>query len=151
MMSRFWILVLMVVFFSFPRMGWGSRDFGVGILLGQPSGLKATFALQKRIHLDFTAAWSWNDWMLIMSDCKFEDYISPRSLYWRWYYGLGAYGGVSNDSDREAVLGVRVPIGVSYQFPYTSLEVFGELVPAMQIIEETRGRFHCGVGILIWL
>ena len=59
--------------------------------------------------------------------------------------------GISNDSDREAVLGVRVPIGVSYQFPYTFLEVFGELVPAMQIIEETRGRFHCGVGILIWL
>ncbi len=151
MFSRSWILLLIVFLFSFPRIGCGSRDFGMGILLGQPSGLKATFALQKRIHLDFTAAWSWNDWMLVMGDCKFEDYISPWSLYWRWYYGLGVYGGVSDNSDREAVLGMRVPIGVSYQFPYTSLEVFGELVPAMQFIEETQGRFHWGVGILIWL
>lgn len=148
MVSRYLAGLMIGLLLALPRVGFGARDFGVGILLGQPAGLKASFSLRRQVHLACGAAWSWNDWLLVFADCQFEDYVNPWSLQWRWYYGLGAYAGIPET--RHGIFGVRVPLGTSYQVPYTSLELFGELVPALRLMPETKARFQWGAGFVIW-
>ena len=148
MFSRCLALFAVIILFTFPRVGFGERDFGLGILMGQPSGLRTAFSIQKSLHIDCAAAWSWDDWLLVFADCQFEDYISPWSLNWRWYYGLGAYAGIPET--RQGIFGLRIPLGVSYQVPYTSLEVFGEVVPALRLVPDTQAQLQGGVGFLVW-
>jgi hypothetical protein len=148
MVSRHSAALTLGALLALTSIGFGARDFGVGILLGQPSGLKTSISIREPLFLDCGAAWSWDDWLLIFADCRFEEYVSPRSLNWRWYYGLGGYVGIPESED--GILGARIPIGASYHFPYSSFEVFGELVPALQLVPKTRARLQGGIGLLVW-
>lgn len=149
MRLRYLIILTIMASLAFTKAAFGARDFGIGVFIGQPSGIKAAFSLRESLHLNGGAAWALNDWLLVFADCQVEDYIGPWSLHWRWYYGLGAYAGIPET--RDGVFGVRIPLGVSYHLPYTSFEIFGEVVPALRLIPDTKARFQGGVGFLIWL
>lgn len=148
MSSRILSGVVVAILMSHPAFGSGTKGFGAGIILGQPSGVLAAVSLHERLRLDFGAAWSWNDWWMILADCKFRDYLTPSSLHLAGYYGLGVYGGSSNA--HEGILGIRVPFGVDYRFPYTNFEVFGEVVPGLEMVPETRARLQAGIGVILW-
>ena len=148
MVSRHRAVLTVGALLALTSIAFGARDFGAGILLGQPSGLKASISVREGLYLDCGAAWSWDEWLLIFVDSHFEEYVSPWSLHWRWYYGLGGYVGIPESDD--GILGVRIPIGASYHFPYSSFEVFGELVPALQLVPKTRARLQGGIGLLVW-
>ncbi|MFQ3620630.1 MAG: hypothetical protein SNJ78_06770 [Spirochaetales bacterium] len=54
----------------------------------------------------------------------------------QYYLGGGGYGGFSfEDSDVEANLGIRVPVGVRF-LPNKNWEVFLQFVPKMEILPE---------------
>jgi hypothetical protein len=129
--------------------GAETKGFGLGVIFGQPSGILAATAPREQMLIDFGATWSWNDWWLILADCKFKDYLTPSSLDLAGYYGLGAYGG-SSDSD-EGAFGLRIPLGIIYHVPYTRLEVFCEAVPCLEMFPKTQARLQAGIGALLWL
>jgi hypothetical protein len=148
MSSRISIGLAWAILLSQQAFGLGSKGLGVGMIVGQPSGIMVVASPHERLLLDVGAAWSWNDWLIILADCKFTDYLTPSSLHLTGYYGLGVYGG-SSDA-HQGVFGLRVPLGISYRVPYTSLEFFGELVPGLEMFPETRARLQAGLGILLW-
>jgi hypothetical protein len=101
--------------------------------------------------IDFGAAWSLQD------DNEFDlhaDYLLHRFGWARniendveggglpLYFGLGAKVGLGRDDDGDGdddtSVGMRLPLGVSWLNTTTQLEVFGEVVPGLDVTPDTE-------------
>ena len=60
-----------------------------------------------------------------------------------FYLGIGA--SITFASDFE--LGIRIPLGAEYIFEDTPIGVFGEFVPRLNFLPNTKFKFGGGVGI----
>jgi len=142
------ILFLILIFLtpSSRGMAYEKNDFGLGIILGSPTGLSGKFWLGKSIAFDAAAAWSfsregrfqihgdylWHNFNLI----KVEEGSFPL------YYGLGFR--VNFGDETEA--GVRFPIGLEYLFPRAPFDVFIEVVPILRVIQKTDFEIDGAIG-----
>jgi hypothetical protein len=127
----------------------GRDEVGLGVILGEPSGLHGTFYWGQQQAIDVTAAWSFHDWFMLAGDMQFYNYIPNSPHEWRWFYGAGAYLAVpSND---QGVFGVRIPLGLKYRFPHSPVDVYAEIVPALKLVPETEAVLQGGLGITFWV
>jgi hypothetical protein len=125
-------------------------EFGMGLLIGEPSGLNAQFFWGPRTAVDVTAAWSLSDeWFMTIADFQVYDYIGDAPREWRWYYGLGGYLALPENDD--GTLGVRIPLGIKYHFPHSYIDVWAEVAPALELVPETQAAFQGGLGLTFWL
>ena len=118
-------------------------DQGVGIVLGEPTGLS-----YKSGNLAIGLGWSFTsadnridatiDWWLI------NDHLVEM---FDWYLGAGAKLGLKLNQDNDTFnVGLRIPIGVQW-WPTKELEVFAELSPGILLIPETKFDMGAGIGI----
>jgi hypothetical protein len=124
-------------------------EFGLGIVLGEPTGLNAQFYWNQNSAVDFTAAWSLGDWLTVAGDYQIYNYLGDAPREWRWYYGLGSY--MTFPDDEDLTLGVRVPVGLKYHFPYSVIDAWAEVAPGIELLEDTQAILHGGIGLTFWL
>jgi hypothetical protein len=125
------------------------NDFGLGFVLGEPSGLNAQFYWSQRSAVDITAAWSFNDWLMIVGDFQVYNKIADSPPNWKWYYGLGAYLALPRNDN--GTFGVRVPLGIRYRIPQSAVDVWGEIAPALRVVPDTAPELQGGLGVTFWL
>ncbi len=115
-------------------------DVGVGVILGAPTGVSVLVG--NRVAL--AAAWNLPServhfhgdvWMLR------QKLVDPLD----WYLGLGGKMQLKPAGDSLRV-GVRVPLGVQW-YALPRLELFGEIVPGMQLVPSTGFDLDAGVGV----
>ncbi|HUW22419.1 MAG TPA: hypothetical protein VMW39_00060 [bacterium] len=149
MRKRISILVLLLIFFSLPGKGltYEKNDFGLGIILGSPTGLSAKIWLSKSTAFDGAAAWSfsrkgrfqihgdylWHNFNLI----KVEEGSFPL------YYGLGFRFNFGDETEA----GIRFPIGLEYLFSRAPFDVFIEVVPVLRVIKKTDFEMEGAIGV----
>jgi hypothetical protein len=131
--------------------GARGRRFGLGIILGEPSALTGklfldgTHALQ--LHLGY--AFGRRDKLVLIVDYLFHinGVIPPIERAGRLtpYVGIGGRIGIHDDND--AVLGARVPLGLSFMINNVPLEVFVELAIGIGLIPKTVAIFDAGLGV----
>ena len=123
-------------------------DLGVGVILGEPTGLSFKQWVTGRTALDAAAAWSFGDesafhvhmdYLLHTGGPSGED-IGRMLLY------LGI-GGRLKAEDDDARIGARVPLGLAYEFDESPIEVFFEVAPILDLAPETELRVNGGFGI----
>jgi hypothetical protein len=136
-------------------------NLGVGIVLGEPSGLSAKYWLRSRDAVDFGLAYSFDDFFAVFSDYLFHfpgvfgrnapaAQITP-------YLGVGAIlladtadgrtnGRFFTNDGSSVGLGLRIPLGVEWRPSYPPLGIFLELVPGLGIIPSTFGFLEAGIG-----
>ena len=144
-------VVSMLILFSIMNNAEAQErdEFGLGLMIGEPSGLNAQFFWGPKTAVDVTAAWSFNDWFMTMADFQIYDYIGDAPREWRWYYGLGGYLALPENED--GTLGIRVPLGIKYHFPHSYVDVWAEVAPALKLVPETEAAFQGGLGLTFWL
>lgn len=136
-------------------------NLGLGIVLGEPSGLSAKYWLHSRDALDFGLAYSFNSFFAIFADYlyhfpgAFAAQKAPISQITP-YVGIGAIFFTDTSSARtssryftstnSAGLGLRIPLGLEWRPSSTPLGIFLELVPGMGIIPATFGFLEGGIG-----
>lgn len=100
----------------------GNPDFGLGVILGEPTGISAKKWTSSENALAVGAAWSFenNETITLFADYLWHRRIAVDSGDLSWYFGLGGRTRFSNDS----ALGVRVPFGLNYFIKNSPLEVF---------------------------
>ncbi len=139
-------LILTFLTLSGTAPAYEKNDFGLGIILGSPTGLSAKLWLGKSSAFDAAAAWSfsrdgrfqihgdylWHNFKLI----KVEEGSLPL------YYGLGFR--VNFGDETEA--GFRFPIGLEYLFPRAPFDIFIEVVPILRVIEKTDFEIDGAIG-----
>ncbi len=123
------------------------RGFGVGIIMGEPTGISAKGWLSPRSALDAGLAWS------VRGDESFQAHVD---YLWHFqdvfntrqqilpYIGIG--GRVVNEEHSSAA-GVRIPVGLAWLPAGTPLDVFGEIAPVMDLAPETDLTLNGGIGI----
>ncbi len=124
-------------------------NFGIGVILGEPTGLSAKMWTSENTAFDLGVAWSFsgNGHFHIHGDYLFHNFglfdVSKGSL--PLYFGIGARMLFRDNADDK--IGVRIPIGLEYFFDGVPLAVFGEVVPILDLAPSTEFDINGGLGI----
>jgi len=125
-----------------------AKDFGVGAMIGDPTGLSAKYWITGTRAVDMAVAWELSgddDRMELHADhlWHFDLKIDRMEGRLPLYVGLGGRLLTGHD----ARLGVRVPFGISYLFPRIPIELFGEIAPVLDLTPDTDTTVNGGVGV----
>lgn len=120
-----------------------SGGTGLGIILGEPTGFTARF-MRGGNNFQVHAAWSFSNEAAVQVN---GDYLRSGTLdtdpMMPFYFGLGVRVKFADD----AQVGVRVPLGVNHFFDSQPIELFGEVVPIVDIAPDTDFDFNGAVGV----
>ncbi len=144
-----------------PAKGSGAGPLGIGVILGEPTGLTGKFWRDGSSAYDLGIAWSFNDFLLIYGDILFHWSELPlrtsRDREFRPYIGGGLVLLISTEDNRKderyftddgsVGLGFRVPLGIEWRPRDVPVGVFGELVPGIGLVPSTFGFIQGGIGI----
>ncbi len=140
------ILALALVLFSGVARSQ-DKDFGLGIILGEPTGISAKKWLDDKSALDGAVAWSLvtPSSFHLHADYLYHDFniFDVKKGKLPLYFGIGFRIRIG-DEDR---IGIRVPVGISYIFEQSPLDIFLELGPVLDLTPATKLRLTSSVGI----
>ena len=149
-----------------------NKTFGLGLELGEPTGLNGKYFVAPAGALDFGVGYIYDHYYYGDGIHIYADYLwHPTSLastpsfelpfyvgvgarFWDFHYcylGVCDYGG--------SAIGVRVPIGIAIDFNNAPIDIFVQLVPVLDFLggdyyTRNGDRAHFGVdaslGIRIW-
>jgi hypothetical protein len=128
---------------------YAQKDFGIGIILGDPTGVSAKFYTGSNNAFDFAAAWSFEGkgHLLFQTDYVWHSSLSNTSSgIFALYYGIGGRIIFSDDP----TVGFRIPIGIDYIFSSAPIDIFLEIVPILDLIPSTDFDLNGGIGIRFW-
>ena len=122
---------------------------GLGIILGEPSGLSAHYFLTENTALAAGLAWSFsgNNRLHMHIDYQINNFnlFDVDSGRLSFYYGIGGRMQIRENADDK--LGVRIPLGLNYFFAEIPLGIFIEAVPVLDLAPGTDFSANGGVGI----
>jgi hypothetical protein len=135
---------LLVFTLSFPVF---ANKQGVGITLGNPTGLNGKYWLDGKraidaslgvsmgVHSDFSMH---SDYLFHRFDAFYFNEVHPLDLY----YGLGGRMEFADDIE----IGIRVPVGLVHGFKEENAELFFEMAPIIEILTKKGLELHLLFG-----
>jgi len=123
------------------------RGFGIGVILGEPTGISAKYWVSTRNALDAGLAWSFRHkgYVHIHADYLWHVPLKIEGVnQLAFYVGIGGRLGISSGS---ALLGARIPIGLVYWPQSVPLDLFLEVAPILDLTPATEFSVNGGVGI----
>jgi hypothetical protein len=125
-----------------------TNKVGLGIILGEPTGLSAKMWTSETNAFDASLAWSVNgrnDALHLHADFLKHKFglIDVKKGKLPLYFGLGAKIVMANDP----VIAVRIPLGISYIFSDAPLDAFLEIVPILNLIPSTEFEVDPAIGM----
>jgi len=123
------------------------QGFGLGVILGEPSGLSGKSWLSKKTALAGAVAWSLtkDEALHIHLDHLFHDFnsMAVEEGTLALYYGFGGRIKFAHQS----TISVRIPIGLNYLFANAPVDFFLEIVPMLDLVPSTEFALNGGFGI----
>jgi hypothetical protein len=118
---------------------------GLGVILGEPTGLSGKLWLRGNTAIAGAAAWSFIDEVAVQSHVdillhSFRGGIRP-------HYGVGVR--VRLEEDRKA--GVRFPLGLTYIFEELPFDFFIEVAPIVDLAPETEFVVNGAIGFRYYI
>jgi len=123
-----------------------SKGWGLGVILGEPTGISFKTWLNKDRAIDAAAAWSFggNDAFHLHADYLFHNrtLLNFDKNMIPLYYGIG---GRLRFQD-ESKFGVRFPLGITFFIREAPIDIFLELVPILNLAPSTELDFNGAIG-----
>jgi hypothetical protein len=130
-----------------------NHNIGLGIMLGEPTGISFKMWSRQTVGWDAGAAWSFvgGKYFQIHSDFLLHNFNLFKVDTGRMalFYGAGArlkFGSNDTDGGSDVILSLRVPVGISYEFEKTPIELFLEVVPMLDLIPSTEVQMAGAIG-----
>jgi hypothetical protein len=147
-----------------PRAQRGTRfqsnkTFGLGVMVGAPTAVNAKLFFGADIAIDVGVGAYYHyrdrDGLHVHADFLWHPVVLARNeAFWLpLYLGAGIRFLDLVDSNDENHLGVRIPIGISFDFEQVPLDVFLELAVIIDVIHDARrdtGDFGAAAGVRYW-
>lgn len=144
-----------------------NKEFGLGLELGSPAGLSAKYFLSEDNALQFGLGWYNGYYRDFFGFHLYMDYLwHPVSLVSASAFELPLFVGVGGQflsfedrRDRDIYdegfgFGVRVPVGIAFDFNNVPLDIFLQVVPTLHFYsryEDRAGFWISGsIGIRYW-
>lgn len=146
------VCITILALISNPLFANPNKTFGLGIILGEPTGFSAKLNLSQKVSIDGALAWSLDGdtSFHLHSDLLFHsrnifriDADEIQTKGFDLYYGAGARIRFRDNPDDQ--VGIRVPIGLEYNFDFP-IGVFLEFAGIMNIVPNTDFSFNAGIG-----
>lgn len=128
-----------------------SNTFGIGFILGDPSGFTAKYFISGNDAIDAGIGPSGRDGFYLYADYlrHFRNVfpVSELSLYAGAGVGLHDHDEESKHHEEDEVsLEARLLLGIAYTFSQVPIEVFLELAPALEFIPDIDFDLRGGLG-----
>jgi hypothetical protein len=141
------VFVLITFIFTSTTASEGGR-FGLGIILGEPSGIGGKLFLTKRNAIDGAVAWSLrgdNDFH-IHGDYLYHNYniFVNEEMELPMHFGIG--GRIKFNENADDRIGIRFPFGLNYIFEEAPFDMFFEIVPIMDLAPDTDFDLNAAIG-----
>lgn len=123
----------------------GNHNFGLGLMLGEPTGVTIKSWFNRQSAFDVGAAWSLserNEAVHLHADYLRHNWFSDTENL-AFYYGVGGRVIFSNN----ATAGIRVPLGLNYVFDSAPFDLFVEAVPILDLSPDVEFAGNGAVGI----
>ena len=126
--------------------------FGLGIIVGEPTGVSIKYQMNEKNAIDGAVAWSLsgdND-LHLHGDylMHWYDIITVSKGQLPLYAGLGAR--VLFRENRDNHIGLRIPVGLAYLFAGSPFDAFVEIVPVLDFAPDTDFDLEGAIGGRFW-
>ncbi len=141
------LLVSVLIITSLAGGAVAQGTFGLGIVVGEPTGISGKLWISERSAFDAGAAWSFSDEAALTLQVDYLlhnfDLIDVETGQLPVYFGVG--GRVKFESESRA--GVRIPFGLAYIFDGMPLDAFFEIAPILDLVPDTEFNVNAAIGI----
>ncbi|MGL1936932.1 MAG: hypothetical protein OCD01_18030 [Fibrobacterales bacterium] len=139
------IVLLLLMVATLSAQDTASKNIGVGVIFGEPTGISVRYWGSANHAYDGAVSWSFTknvvivqvDYAMKMTELKLPTFNLPI------FVGPGVAVGFKENPWVNA----RVKCGVAYQFPQHPIDVFAELVPALELIPDVGFDLMGGIGV----
>lgn len=142
------IFLILFLFITITEVNGYDRQkkTGIGIILGSPTGFSIKQNIESTSAIDGAIAWNFGskaslhlhgDYLVLDNDL-----IDVRRGIMPVYYGIGARILFENENK----VGIRFPLGISYLFENSQVELFLEIVPILNIAPATTFGMNGAIG-----
>ncbi len=146
-----WLIAIFAVLWV-AGTGTAKGNLGIGIILGEPTGLSVNMRLGAGVSAAGAAAWSFRDEGAIhlhgdylrhrTLDSPPTDSVAGDRINTTLHYGLG--GRIKAESD--ARLSLRFPVGVTGHLRNEPVDLFIEVVPLLDVAPATAFNLNAALG-----
>jgi hypothetical protein len=136
--------------------GGGVSTFGIGLIVGDPTGFTAKLMFAGfngiQIHLGWGLAGRGRFVLIVDYLFHFVDLIPPARGAGRFapYIGIGGHLGLRSGNEKnnndDVFLGVRVPFGLAFILSSVPVEIFAEVALGLGLIPGTELLIDGGIG-----
>jgi len=129
-----------------------TKGVGIGIILGEPTGLSMKFWTTSNTAFDIAAAWSFinGSAVHIHADYLYHNFNLVKLDYDKLPFYIGVGGRIKlaehNDDNQDFRLGIRIPVGLEYIPENIPFDFFMEIAPILDLVPETDFTFNGGIG-----
>lgn len=154
-------LFMLLFTFSAANAQKTGNDVGLGVMVGEPTGVSLKAWTSGTTAFDVGLAWSFGRYDAINVHADYlwhhfdalSDDIDQGQL--PVYYGIGGRlvfaDDYPNPGDNNAVLGVRGPVGIEYLFEESPVGVFLEVAPILNLAPSTDFDVDGALGVRFYL
>ncbi len=130
-----------------------SNKFGIGIVVGTPTGITAKYWIDKHNAVDFATGWSFKeDRFYLHFNYLMHNYGLLKKVIEKselkgdlpLYAGIGIRTKFGKGEDE---VGFRIPLGINYLFAGMPLDLFLEFAPSLNFYPETDFFVDASLGI----
>lgn len=142
-------LALLIVCLGLSITSTRAEASGLGVILGEPTGICGKVQLARNHGVQGAAAWS------LSGDHEFHlqgDYLYQYVAFLEenmgrlpFYLGIG--GRLKFRSNRDNKVGVRFPLGLHTRIGRSRFDLFGELAPILDLAPDTDFDFAAAIGV----
>ena len=151
LMKNRWVVLLAGIALLSDTTRSQDRGVGVGVIVGDPTGLSAKIWTAQSTALQFAVAWRTRDPFLgtrvsISGDYVWHSFDAIRSNErFPIYYGVG--GTIASGGAFESALGVRGVIGIDWLSRRVPIDIFFQVTPVLVLSPSTDGEVSAGLGV----
>ena len=157
------VMILFYMLVTFEQSDAQVRKFGLGVIVGEPTGLSAKLWTTNTNALDFGLGWSLGgsriagyngyynspDRIHFHMDYLWHSFDAIRSSErFPLYYGVG--GRFTSGAGYDNSVAVRGVFGIAWLPHNTPLDVFLELVPSLQLVSSSAFGLDAGFGVRVF-
>lgn len=145
-MKKFALVLVLFGCLSGLTYAQSNHNVGLGLMIGEPTGLSFKLWSKPTMAWDAGAAWSFinGGYFQIHGDFLLHNFNLFRVETGRMslFYGLGARMKFAEDF----TVSLRIPVGIAYEFDKTPMEVFLEVVPMIDLVPATEFQMAGAIG-----
>ena len=147
-MKKVILLVSMVLLFCSVKSYSQEKGFGLGVMIGEPTGISGKYWLNETNALDFSLAYSFvhdKSAVSLHGDYLFHlPHLIKSELNLPFYYGFG--GRIHFNNKSKSTIGARGVAGIMWIPNSLPIDTFFEIAPVFNLFPETSLQLDLAIG-----